>query len=270
MLHRLVPLAMLIGAMLQVSEASGPPVARFQSVLGDFDVLLDRAAAPISVDNFASYANRGSYSSTFIHRSTTYNPAGIQIVQGGGFELVGNSIAPIATDPPIPLEAGAPNARGTLAMARGTALNSATSQWYFNVTDNPGLDFSYAVFGRVLGSGISVIDAIGAVPVYDASSQLGIPFSEFPLLNPAILATNLVLFNAVNVQDFAITNITRTGSSAELRWTALSSNTPVRVERRADLASGPWVVIGTNLTSGSFTDTNAPSAASFYRLVTEP
>ena len=54
-----------------------------------------------------------------------------------------------------------------------------------------------------------------------------------------------------------------------LRRQALSTNTPIRVERSTDL-SGPWTAIATNLTSGSFTDTNAPSGSAFYRLVTEP
>ena len=46
------------------SATAGPPIARFQSALGDFDVLLDPAAAPVSVANFAAYANRGAYDTT--------------------------------------------------------------------------------------------------------------------------------------------------------------------------------------------------------------
>ena len=71
------------------------------------------------------------------------------------------------------------------------------------------------------------------------------------------------------VEHFAITNFTRSGNTAELRWPALPTNTPVRVERTTDL-SGPWTAIATNLISGSFTDTNAPTRSAFYRLVTEP
>ena len=105
--------------------------------MGDFDVLLDSIAAPRSVDNFSAYANRGAYDVTIIHRSTTYNPLDIQIVQGGGFELVGNTLPPIPSDPPIPLEAGRANALGTLAMARTSDPDSATSQWFFNVDRQP-------------------------------------------------------------------------------------------------------------------------------------
>jgi len=264
-LRALIIALLLPGLLAQLAFAGGPPVARFQSVLGDFDVLLNPVATPISVATFTAYANRGAYDATIIHRSTTYDPAQIQIVQGGGFELVGNSIEPVATDPPIPLEAGVANSRGTLAMARTSDPNSATSQWFFNLTNNSGLDFDYAVFGRVLGPCISVVDAIGDVGVYNFGSV----FAELPLFGPDPVVQNLILVNSVRVAPFAITNFTRSGNIAELRWQALSTNTPVRVERATDL-TGPWTAIATNLITGSFTDTNAPARSAFYRLVTEP
>lgn len=262
-------LTVTASAVLALAVHAGPPIARFQSILGDFEVLLDPSAAPISVTNFASYANRGAYDTTIIHRSTTGNPFGIQIVQGGGFELVTTNLFAVPTDPPIPLEAGVANARGTLAMARTADPNSATSQWYFNITANPGLDFNYAVFGRVMGTGISVVEAIGEVIVYDASGFLGPTFNELPLFADTLQPQNLVLINSVRVDPFAITNFTRTGNTAELRWQQLSTNTPIRIERATDL-TGPWTAIATNLGTGTFTDTNAPTGAAFYRLVTEP
>lgn len=268
MLRALLVVLVLPGLLVESAGAGGPPVARFQSVLGEFDAILVPAAAPLSVTNFASYANRGAYDSTIIHRSTTYNPNSIQIVQGGGFALVGNLIEQISTDPPIPLESGVANSRGTLAMARANDPNSATSQWYFNVTDNPGLDFNYTVFGRVLGGGMSVVDATGNTTVYDASGDLGPVFAELPLFGPELTISNLVLIESIRVAPFAITNFTRSGTIAELRWQPLSTNTPIRVERTTDLA-GPWNTIATNLTTGEFTDTNAPAGSAFYRLVTE-
>lgn len=252
------------------SVHAGPPVARFQSVLGEFDVLLDPVAAPISVTNFASYANRGAYDNTIIHRSTTKNPFDIQIIQGGGFQLVTNTLVPVLTDPPISLEAGKPNTRGTLAMARTTDPDSATSQWYFNVTDNPGLDFSYAVFGRVLGRGQDVIDAMGSVETYDKILALNNgAFGQMPLFGPDLLITNLVLIDAIRVAPFAITNLTHTNNATEIRWTQLSTNTPVRVERATDLAAGTWTTVSSNNTNGIFQDTNAPTGGAFYRVVTE-
>jgi peptidyl-prolyl cis-trans isomerase A (cyclophilin A) len=266
MLHLRILALPLLAGLLAASASAGPPIARFQSVLGNFEVLLDPSAAPISVMNFTSYANRGTYDTSFIHRSTTYNPADIQIVQGGGFKLVGGTIEAVPADPPIPLEAGMANARGTIAMARTDQPDSATSQWYFNVTDNPGLDFNYAVFGRVLGEGLGVIEAIGDIAVYSASTQQGLFFGQLPLIE----GQYLVLINSVRVEPFAITNITRTADTTELRWTTLSTNTPVRVERTADLAGGPWTTIASNNTTGTFNDTNAPARGAYYRIVTEP
>ncbi|MFM7374443.1 MAG: peptidylprolyl isomerase, partial [Chthoniobacterales bacterium] len=106
MLRALIVALLLPGLLTQAVFAAGPIVARFQSVLGDFDVLLNPLAAPISVSNFTAYANRGAYDTTIIHRSTTYKTNDIQVVQGGGFKLSGNSIVELVTDPPIPLESG--------------------------------------------------------------------------------------------------------------------------------------------------------------------
>jgi len=101
-LRPLVIALVLPSLLAEACFGSGPPVARVQSVLGDFDVLLNPAAAAVSVANFTAYADRGDYDSTFIHRGTTYTD-NIQIVQGGGFRLNSNVIAPVPTDPPIPL-----------------------------------------------------------------------------------------------------------------------------------------------------------------------
>ena len=260
----------IVCLLLSTFPASADPlVARFESNMGDFDVLLDSIAAPRSVDNFSAYANRGAYDVTIIHRSTTYNPLDIQIVQGGGFELVGNTLPPIPSDPPIPLEAGRANALGTLAMARTSDPDSATSQWFFNVTDNPGLDFNYAVFGSVLGAGQNVIEAIGAVPVYDASIALGPVYGQLPLLADSISIDSLVLINKIRVEPFTITSLTHTSAAIEIRWTALSTNSPVRVERRENLGQGSWTVVSSNNTDGIFRDTNAPTGHAFYRLVIE-
>jgi peptidyl-prolyl cis-trans isomerase A (cyclophilin A) len=260
----------IVCLLLSTFPASADPlVARFESNMGDLDVLLDPIAAPRSVDNFSAYANRGAYDVTIIHRSTTYNRLDIQIVQGGGFELVGNTLPPIPSDPPIPLEAGRANALGTLAMARTSDPDSATSQWFFNVTDNPGLDFNYAVFGSVLGAGQNVIEAIGAVPVYDASIALGPVYGQLPLLADSISIDSLVLINKIRVEPFTITSLTHTSAAIEIRCTALSTNSPVRVERRENLGQGSWTVVSSNNTDGIFRDTNAPTGHAFYRLVIE-
>ena len=79
-----------VGALALVIMMAGRPAAAetivtFVTNLGAFDVQLFDTQAPTTAANFLSYVNAGSYTNTFFHRSTTYDSAEIQIVQGGGF-----------------------------------------------------------------------------------------------------------------------------------------------------------------------------------------
>ncbi len=134
-------------------------VVRFDTVMGSFDVQLLPPFAPTTVQNFLNYVEDGDYDNTIIHRSVpTF------IIQGGGYTTDFNHIP---TDPPIPDEPLLSNVRGTIAMAKTAAPNSATSQWYFNLDDNSFLDPDFTAFGLVVGNGMQVVDAIAALPVYD-------------------------------------------------------------------------------------------------------
>jgi len=188
------------------------------------------------VANFLSYVTGSSYSSTLIHRSTTYNPADIQVIQGGGFVLAGNQLLSVVTNAPIVLESGtATNARGTIAMARGAATDSATSQFFFNVQDNPALNGNYAVFGRVVGAdGLAALDAIGAVPVYDCTVQLGAVFNELPLTAPSIDPSSLVLVNGVTaVPEPSTLALAAAGLAAAAFRRRPAGNTPCASRRSA-------------------------------------
>jgi peptidyl-prolyl cis-trans isomerase A (cyclophilin A) len=160
----------LFGLLLQTparaappQPAPGNPVAVIETSAGSITVELYKDRAPVSVENFLQYARDGHYSGTVFHRVV----AGY-VIQGGGYT---REMAEKPTRPPIQNEAtnGLGNRRGTLAMARLRSARSATSQFYINLANNPGLDhrgfspddFGYAVFGRVL-SGMDVVDAIGA------------------------------------------------------------------------------------------------------------
>jgi peptidyl-prolyl cis-trans isomerase A (cyclophilin A) len=195
----LCPLLVAVAAVLHASPARAGTIVRFDTNLADFDVELFDDAMPITVANFLSYVNAGTYTSTLIHRSTTYNPADIQIIQGGGYLLSGNQILSVPTNAPIVLESGtATNVRGTIAMARGAATDSATTQFFFNVQSNPALNGNYAVFGRVVGAeGLAALDTIGLVPVYDLSQQFGSAFGEVPLTVATLEPSSLVLVNSV-------------------------------------------------------------------------
>jgi cyclophilin family peptidyl-prolyl cis-trans isomerase len=254
-----------------VVRAQDPLIARFSTTMGDFDVLLNAQAAPITVSNFVRYAAAGIYDGTFIHRSTTANPFDIQIIQGGSYFLQGEP--PLAYGvplfPPIPLEANLPNLRGTIAMARMTAPDTATSGWFLNLQDDGRLDpvgpgTGYAVFGRVLGQGVqNVVDSLGGVMTYN----FGGVFSQLPLLFPVIETQNFLTILRVEVLPFRITAARREPGGFRVDWPALSTNTPVQVERRASLSSGAWTVVSSNNTNATFFDTNAPSSGAFYRVV---
>lgn len=161
------------GALLLSQAFSVPkPQVSLQTNLGTLVVELAPAQAPVSVDNFLRYVHSGFYKDTVFHRVVT------GFVAQGGWINRSPAIQP-GQFPPIVLESanGLRNLRGTLGMARTEELNSATSQFYFNLVDNPSLDYAsdtnpgYAVFGALV-SGVDVLDAIGKTPV---ASKYGLP-----------------------------------------------------------------------------------------------
>ena len=172
------------------------------------NIALSDSATPVTVANFLGYVRSGAYRNSFFHRSGRGEPLGI--VQGGGFRLADDysnlsklTLGQIPGALPIINESstGRPNTRGTIAMARTTAVNSATSQWFFNTDDNTyslgGVTGAgYTVFGAVLGSGLAVLDQIYAMPTSDArtriDSSIDGAFSELPLLNPIASGTSHV------------------------------------------------------------------------------
>jgi peptidyl-prolyl cis-trans isomerase A (cyclophilin A) len=141
---------------------------------GEIRVELLADKAPITVKNFLSYVDDGFYDGTIFHRVID----GFMI-QGGGFSA---DMRQKTTKAPIKNEAdnGVKNARGTLAMARTSVVDSATAQFFINLVDNAMLnhgsrDFGYAVFGRVVG-GMDVVDQIAKVP----TGQKG-PYGDVPV-----------------------------------------------------------------------------------------
>jgi len=163
---------MMVGLVLCTSlaaqDSSDPanPEAVIHTSMGDITLELYASRAPVTVENFIHYANSGFYEGTIFHRVIKDF-----MIQGGGFTV---DMQPKATAEPIVNEAnnGLLNNRGTIAMARSGNPHSATSQFFINVQDNPGLNYTgqnnsrawgYAVFGNVI-KGMDVVDAIRSVP----------------------------------------------------------------------------------------------------------
>ena len=137
-------------------------VTQGRLALGTIVIALNNEKAPISVDNFLQYVRAGHYDGTVFHRVMP----GF-MVQGGGFTP---ELEERPTRPAIKNEArnGLRNSRGTVAMARTSDPNSATSQFFINVRDNHRLDFGiggagYAVFGEVV-EGLEIADRISVTP----------------------------------------------------------------------------------------------------------
>jgi len=156
-------IALAAGVGVHAQEKN--PVVVIQTNMGNITVELDAAKAPISVKNFLGYVDDGYYSGTIFHRVIKNF-----MIQGGGLTA---DMQRKQTKGPIRNEAtnGLSNMRGTIAMARTSEVNSATSQFFINTVDNKGLDhrgmspndFGYAVFGKVI-DGMDVVDKIAAVP----------------------------------------------------------------------------------------------------------
>ena len=150
--------------------------------LGSMVVELNPTATPLSTDNFLQYVNSKFYDNTIIHRIVT---TGIFVAQGGWLSptpaVQPGQKAAIALE----VNKGLSNLKGTIAMARSAELNSATSQFYFNLADNVALDTAgggYAVFGKVV-AGAEVLDAMANVKTITAFG-----LADFPASNVIVLS----------------------------------------------------------------------------------
>jgi peptidyl-prolyl cis-trans isomerase A (cyclophilin A) len=193
----LIALLCLLGTIPQGALAQDrPAVVELQTNLGTIALELDYAKAPVTSDNFIRYVRDDFYTDVLFHRVVKDF-----VIQGGGFARADGKQK--ATFAPIANEAnnGLRNRTGTIAMARTIDPNSATSQFFINLTDNTELDYAsssspgYAVFGKVI-KGLPVVQAIGALPT----------FREFPFSG----GSTLVWIEAVYTNDAWDANVSDT------------------------------------------------------------
>jgi peptidyl-prolyl cis-trans isomerase A (cyclophilin A) len=163
-------LALFAAAAAAAQTAPAAPVTVvMKTSMGEITLELYPDKAPLTVNNFLAYVDAKFYDGTIFHRVMK----GFMI-QGGGLTA---SLAEKPARKPIKNESGngLRNARGSIAMAREEALNSATCQFYINHVDNFSLDrMKYAVFGKVVG-GMDVVDAIAAVPTATRQGNENVP-----------------------------------------------------------------------------------------------
>ena len=149
---------------IHLAKAEEPIRIKMLTSLGKMEIELNSEKSPRTVKNFLNYVNSKYYDGLIFHRTV-----GGWLIQGGGYD---DKLNYFKTDDPIRNEArnGLKNLRGTISMARHWDPNSADSQFFINLSDNPSFDhknrtpdgYGYCVFGKVI-SGMEVADAIGNV-----------------------------------------------------------------------------------------------------------
>ncbi|MDO3722053.1 peptidylprolyl isomerase [Marinobacter sp. chi1] len=161
------------------------PKVRMVTSLGAVVLQLRPDVAPETVENFLTYVTDGFYDSTIFHRVIP----GFMI-QGGGFTT---ALSRKQTGAPIVNEASPTlkNLRGTISMARTSAPDSATSQFFINQVDNSFLDAGvrgpgYAVFGKVV-EGMEVVDAIADVETGYSRGMADVPVEPVVIENVTVL-----------------------------------------------------------------------------------
>ncbi len=261
------PLTLDLTSYFSIPSVTGP-IVQFNTILGSYNAELYTSAAPINAANFLSYVNAGSYTNSFIDRSVP----GF-VVQGGSYDIVSGSIAAIPTSAPVVLEYNLPNALGTLAAARTSVLNSATSAWYINTVDNstnlgPTNAGGYTVFGRILGTGMTVVNAIASLPVYNVNSGQfpNLPVYNYNSTSGSLTTSNLVMVNSITqIPMFP----TPTAKTAVLTWNISSSNPASALATLSGSTLNLSALsAGTSLITVTASDTNGNVAQGSFTVTT--
>ena len=157
--HTLLATALLTGAVY--STTAEATLVELNTNQGNIKLHLFDETTPATVANFLSYAEKGSYDETVIHRAIK----GF-VMQGGGFIFDDKlPLSPVATDPAVINEPKHSNVKGTIAMAKqANNPNSATNQWFINLANNSAnLDVQnggFTVFGQVVSADMAVVEGI--------------------------------------------------------------------------------------------------------------
>mgnify|MGYP000493070664 FL=1 len=178
-------------AALLATPADGQaaePTVKLETSMGDIVVQLNSRKAPLSTANFLQYVKSGFYDGTIFHRVIK----GFMI-QGGGLT---QDMKEKSGHAPIKNEAsnGLRNQRYTIAMARTSDPDSATSQFFINTVNNRFLDadkaqdgVGYAVFGEVI-KGTDVVRKIEAVPTTTHGNYQDVPATPVVIKSATVLS----------------------------------------------------------------------------------
>ncbi len=188
MLKKLFLIISILGVLMAfattIQANKTNPKVIMKTSMGDITIELYPDKAPITVKNFFSYVDEKFFDGTIFHRVMK------------GFMIQGGGLTPDFTEKPakptIKNEAAnkLKNKRGTIAMARMPDKDSATSQFFINHVDNPGLDhrdntnegYGYAVFGKVI-NGMDIVDAIANVTIMTKSGRANVPKETITIIS---------------------------------------------------------------------------------------
>jgi len=238
-------ISVFIWLSLVIPAYGETPIVELETNFGDIVIELFDANAPVTVANFLGYVRSDFYDGLIFHRVIDDF-----MIQGGGYDADMNM--PDPCDPIInESNNGLSNLRGTVAMARTTEPNTATSQFYINVVDNNNLDWKdpndridpndandvgYCVFGQVI-SDMNVIDRIAHLPtedhimVPDGNDINDVPRPPGPVIiyNANILGDLDEDFD-VDFKDYAV---------FANRWLSSGNSNPLKVTAQ-DADTGDW------------------------------
>jgi cyclophilin family peptidyl-prolyl cis-trans isomerase len=276
-------LALLAG----LASAGAGTLAQFRTVWGNIDVELYDQDKPITVQNFINYVQSGRYTSGFFHRLVP----GF-VVQGGGFTITngGTTNWSSVTVPgfgaitnEFAVGTRYSNVYGTIAMAKLAGdTNSATSQWFFNLTNNAFLDKAdtnnlFVVFGHAVG-GTNVLNLLKDFKAWnglnspprgtniDLHQHYLPPFDDLPIRRAVVVSqmdTNLVYVD-ISLLSVQVTNVS---NQRQISWTSVTGKTNV-VEYTSVMPPAWQTLVSTNGngTTYSVTDPTPTNAFRFYRV----
>lgn len=166
-------------AVLPLSAQAQNPRVWLDTTHGPIILEIDEVNAPTSAENFLRYVDEGFYDGLVFHRVIDDF-----VIQSGGFDADLNFREPTYDSIDNEADNGLDNAPGTLAMARGSDPDSATSQFYINTGDNDNLDGAYAVFGEVV-AGTDTVESIEGQATGPVGSPVG-TLQDYPF-RPALI-----------------------------------------------------------------------------------
>jgi len=273
------PVRALFLLLLSSWCAQSGTLVQFRTSVGSFDVELYDSDKPVTVQNFIRYVTNGLYTDMVMHRVVTNF-----VIQGGGYYLANRgatnaALQPISTFSPITNEFRHgnfhSNVYGTIAMAKTTDPNSATCQFFFNLTnnakalDNTNNSGGFTVFGHVI-SGTNSLNAfkIGPTNRLVKKVNLGIPFTEFPV---RYTATNIIQQTDLIYVDISLVTLemkVNPDASRQISWNSVSNKINY-VEFATHVQSAAWqLLFSTNGNGNKLTviDNSPQADARFYRV----